>query len=128
MQRPLILHMPPASEHGTVMNAFKGTIQQNPSILGSSWNLKPSITEGLIFFLLQKNERRMKSSHHHQFFTLLIHLPHQQLPRVAIHSICFKHRDPLFHYWADLPHNCNLVNRLCNGADTKMTAEQVAYR
>jgi hypothetical protein len=56
MYRLSILHMPPASELGTVMNAFKGSIQQNPSILGSSWNLKPSITEGLIFFLLKRNK------------------------------------------------------------------------
>jgi len=39
----------PASVHWTDMNAFKiSTVnQKNPSVLGNSWNLNPSVTEGI---------------------------------------------------------------------------------
>jgi hypothetical protein len=43
--------MLPASVHCTAMNAFKAYYRfKNHSVLGSSWNFNPIVTEGLIFF------------------------------------------------------------------------------
>jgi len=38
----------------TVLNSLKGTINLNPSILGSSWNLKPGVMEDFILKLDHK--------------------------------------------------------------------------
>ena len=38
--------------HCTFVSVFKGTIYLKPSVLGSSWNLKPIVIEGLKDFIL----------------------------------------------------------------------------
>jgi hypothetical protein len=47
MYRPLILYTLPASVHRTDVNTFKGITHQTSSVLDNSWNLNPSVIDGL---------------------------------------------------------------------------------